>query len=91
MKSPATAETGKCIGITTTDKVFCDRGYIFSNPGDTPVVTHQFRANIFWMDKLPYKKGQTGYFPVFHTGIPLFNYRYSHGNRFLFTGRNQLK
>jgi sulfate adenylyltransferase large subunit len=59
LKSPKMAETGKCIGITTADKVFCDRGYIFSDPNDKPVVTHQFRANIFWMDKVPCKKGQT--------------------------------
>jgi sulfate adenylyltransferase subunit 1 (EFTu-like GTPase family) len=58
-KIPTNAETGKCIGITTTDKVFCDRGYIFSNPDDIPVVTHTFHANIFWMDKVPCKKGQT--------------------------------
>ena len=59
LKSPTKAETGKCIGITTTDKVFCDRGYVFSDPDYLPVVTHQFRANIFWMDKVPCKKGQT--------------------------------
>lgn len=59
LKCPTTAETGKCIGITTTEKVFCDRGYVFSDPEDLPVVTHQFRANIFWMDKVPCKKGET--------------------------------
>jgi sulfate adenylyltransferase large subunit len=59
LRNPITAETGKCIGITTMDKVFCDRGYIFSNPDDMPAVTHHFRANIFWMDKVPCKLGQT--------------------------------
>jgi sulfate adenylyltransferase large subunit len=59
LKNPTTAEKGKCTGITTTDKVFCDRGYIFSDPDNIPVVTHQFRANIFWMDKISCKKGQT--------------------------------
>jgi sulfate adenylyltransferase large subunit len=59
LKVPTKAETGKCIGITTIDKVFCDRGYVFSDPEDKPVVTHTFRANIFWMDKVPCKKGQT--------------------------------
>jgi sulfate adenylyltransferase large subunit len=58
LKNADSAETGKCIGITTTDKVFCDRGYVFSDPFDIPDVTRQFRANIFWMDKIPYKKGQ---------------------------------
>ena len=58
LRTPDVAETGKCIGITTSDKVFCDRGYVFSDPLDTPVVTQRFRANVFWMDKNPCKKGQ---------------------------------
>jgi len=58
LKSPIEAEKGKCIGITTSDKIFCDRGYIFSDPDDKPIVTHQFRANLFWMDKVPCKLGQ---------------------------------
>jgi sulfate adenylyltransferase large subunit len=58
MKNPTEAETGKCIGVTTSDKIFCDRGYVFSDPIDIPVVTCQFRANIFWMDKGPCKKNQ---------------------------------
>jgi sulfate adenylyltransferase large subunit len=57
LKNPDIAETGKCIGITTDDKVFCDRGYVFSDPLDLPTVTRQFKANIFWMDKIPGKKG----------------------------------
>ena len=58
LKNPDFAETGKCIGITTADKVFCDRGYIFSDPLDMPSVTHRFRATVFWMDRTPCKKGQ---------------------------------
>ena len=58
MKNPTEAETGKCIGVTTADKVFCDRGYLFSDPNDSPTVTHQFCANIFWMDKESCKKDQ---------------------------------
>ena len=59
LKQPIEAETGKCIGVTTADKVFCDRGYIFSDPLDSPSVSHTFCANIFWMDKKPCKKNQT--------------------------------
>lgn len=58
LKDPTVAETGKCIGVTTADKVFCDRGYVFSDLHDTPAVTHTFSANIFWMDKKPHKKDQ---------------------------------
>jgi sulfate adenylyltransferase large subunit len=57
-KKPGEAETGKCIGITTADKVFCDRGYVFSDTVDVPAITRTFRANIFWMDKVPGKKDQ---------------------------------
>lgn len=58
-RDPTTAETGKCTGVTTSDKVFCDRGYVFSDPDNVPVVTQRFRANIFWMDNMPCKRGQT--------------------------------
>jgi sulfate adenylyltransferase subunit 1 (EFTu-like GTPase family) len=58
LKNPNLAETGKCIGVTTADKVFCDRGYVLSDPLDTPSVTQRFRATVFWMDKTPGKKGQ---------------------------------
>lgn len=59
LKNIKEAEEGKCVGITTADKVFCDRGYVFSDPRDTPVITRKFCANIFWMDKAPCKKGQS--------------------------------
>jgi len=58
LKNPTEAETGKCIGVTTADKVFCDRGYIFTDPQNAPTVTHTFCANIFWMDKRSCKKDQ---------------------------------
>jgi sulfate adenylyltransferase subunit 1 (EFTu-like GTPase family) len=45
-RTPNFAETGKCIGLTTKDKVFCDRGFVFSDPSDTPGITQNVCATI---------------------------------------------
>ena len=42
LKNPTEAETGKCIGVTTADKVFCDRGYIFTDPQNAPTSPTRF-------------------------------------------------
>jgi len=57
-KTPTAADTGKCIGVTTADKIFCDRGYILSDPADAPIVTSTFTANIFWLDKKSHARDQ---------------------------------
>lgn len=54
---PTEAAAGKCIGFTTEDKLFIDRGNVIINNGTAPNVTDEFRANIFWMDPAPYKGG----------------------------------
>lgn len=56
-KSPTAAEAGKCIGITTVDKVFVDRGFVVAGVDDAPAVTDTIRATIFWMDRTPLAKG----------------------------------
>lgn len=56
------AEPGKSIGITTTDKVFIDRGNVIVHEGEMPIITDSIRANIFWMDKKSYKLGDNLYF-----------------------------
>ncbi|MHC1605633.1 MAG: sulfate adenylyltransferase subunit 1 [Candidatus Methanofastidiosia archaeon] len=62
LKTPTEAEAGKSIGITTEDKLFIDRGNIITHNNDLPVVTDRIRANIFWMDKEPFKKGKIIFF-----------------------------
>jgi sulfate adenylyltransferase large subunit len=53
------AEAVRSIGITTEDKVFADRGTIIIRDGeDQPEITDTIRANIFWLDKQPMKKGE---------------------------------
>lgn len=42
---------GECVGITTIDPVFLDRGNIICLPNSLPVLTDRISANIFWMTK----------------------------------------
>lgn len=58
LKNVVEAETGKSIGITTEDKLFIDRGNVIVSEGDLPAVTKKIKANVFWMDKIPFKKGE---------------------------------
>ncbi len=59
LKDITEAEAGKSIGITTEDKLFIDRGNVVVHNDDLPVVTNRIKANIFWMDKSPFKKGES--------------------------------
>jgi sulfate adenylyltransferase large subunit len=60
LKNITEAEAGKSIGITTEDKLFIDRGdVIVNNNGDMPTVTKRIKANVFWMDRIPFKKGES--------------------------------
>jgi sulfate adenylyltransferase subunit 1 (EFTu-like GTPase family) len=50
------AVAGECIGITTLDSVFLERGNVICLPGAEPVLTDTFDATIFWMSKKPFDK-----------------------------------
>lgn len=52
------AGPGECIGITTTDSVFLDRGDIICLPDAQPTLTDKIAANIFWMTKKDFTKDQ---------------------------------
>jgi len=58
LKNVTEAEAGKSIGITTEDKLFIDRGNVIVCDGDMPAVTKRIKANVFWMDRTPFKKGE---------------------------------
>ena len=45
------AVASECIGITTVDSVFLDRGNIVCLPGSEPTLTDRISASIFWMAK----------------------------------------
>jgi len=52
------AIASECIGITTTDSVFLDRGNVVCLPGAEPALTDRIPANIFWMTKQDFGKDQ---------------------------------
>jgi sulfate adenylyltransferase large subunit len=52
------AWAGECIGITTADSVFLERGNIVCLPGKEPPVTDRISANIFWMSRQDLDKQQ---------------------------------
>ncbi len=47
---------GECLGITTTDPVFLDRGTVVCEPNKEPYLTDTFKADIFWMSKKDFNK-----------------------------------
>ena len=52
------AVASECIGITTVDSVFLDRGNIVCLPGAEPALTDKITASIFWMTKHDLAKDQ---------------------------------
>jgi len=49
---------GDSIGVVTKDKVFVDRGNVISSLKKQPKTTEMIKANLFWMDNEPMKKGE---------------------------------
>jgi len=58
LKDTDKAVASECIGITTADSVFLDRGNIVCLPGAEPTLTDSIPANIFWMTKRDFGKNQ---------------------------------
>ena len=52
------AVASECIGITTSDSAFLDRGNVVCLPGAEPALTDRIPANIFWMTKQDLVKDQ---------------------------------
>lgn len=55
----ASAKAGECIGITTEDELFVERGEIISRRNNAPVKTREVRASIFWLADRPFEAGKT--------------------------------
>ena len=51
------ASAGESIGITIEDSLFLERGFILCDSGQEPVLTDTFKANLFWMAKKEFNKG----------------------------------
>src|SRR5213592_1565613 len=45
------------IGITLTEQIFVERGYVASHQDETPVETNRFHADLFWIVRDPLRVG----------------------------------
>ncbi|MEY2545483.1 MAG: bifunctional enzyme CysN/CysC [Verrucomicrobiota bacterium] len=52
------AIAGDCIGITLTEQIFVERGYVASHQTDTPIETNRFHADLFWITREPLRIGK---------------------------------
>ena len=52
------AVASECIGFTTSDAVFLDRGAIVCRPGKGPQLTDRIPASVFWMSKKPLSRDE---------------------------------
>jgi len=43
------AIAGDSIGITLTEQIFIERGYVASHQSETPIETNRFHADLFWI------------------------------------------
>jgi len=52
------ALAGDSIGITLTEQIFVERGYVASHQGATPIETNRFHADLFWIARQPMQIGR---------------------------------
>ncbi len=52
------AQAGESIGLVLDQPIFVARGDIASHADKAPVISNNFRANIFWLGKTPLKTGK---------------------------------
>jgi bifunctional enzyme CysN/CysC len=52
------AISGDSIGITLTEQIFVERGYVASHQTDTPIEANRFHADLFWIAKDPMRVGR---------------------------------
>ena len=55
MAKPA---AGDSIGITLTEQIFVERGYVGSHQTETPIETNRVRADVFWIVPEPLRLGR---------------------------------
>jgi bifunctional enzyme CysN/CysC len=55
---PLSATAGESIGITLAEQIFVERGYMASHVLDAPILTHSFRAQLFWLGAKPLAMGK---------------------------------
>jgi bifunctional enzyme CysN/CysC len=54
----APAVAGDSIGITLSEQIFVERGYVASHQSETPIETNRFHADLFWISREPLRIGQ---------------------------------
>ena len=52
------AVSGDSIGLTLTEQIFVERGYVASHQTDTPIESNRFHADLFWIAKEPMRVGR---------------------------------
>lgn len=53
------AGAGECIGVTTEDELFVERGEVIARRGSAPVKSRELLASIFWLADRPFRTGQS--------------------------------
>ncbi len=53
------AMAGDSIGVTLSEQIFVERGYVGSHQHDTPIETNRLRADVFWIASAPLKTGSS--------------------------------
>jgi bifunctional enzyme CysN/CysC len=53
----APAVAGDSIGITLSEQIFVERGYVASQENETPIETNRFHADLFWIVREPLRLG----------------------------------
>jgi bifunctional enzyme CysN/CysC len=48
---------GDSIGITLSEQIFVERGYVASHENETPIETNRFHADLFWIVREPLRLG----------------------------------
>jgi bifunctional enzyme CysN/CysC len=51
------AVAGDSIGITLSEQIFVERGYVASHENETPIETNRFHADLFWIVREPLRLG----------------------------------
>ena len=59
-KAPANgpALAGDSIGVTLSEQIFVERGYVASHENETPIETNRFHADLFWIVREPLRVGR---------------------------------
>src|SRR6266699_1327392 len=51
------AVAGDSIGVTLSEQIFVERGYVASHESETPIETNRFHADLFWIVREPLRVG----------------------------------